>query len=63
MRSQNTRLHLKEMIENHKLAILALLETKVHRSQVLNFLENIDFLNLWVVESMGYVGGIMVVVQ
>lgn len=58
MGSKNTKLHLKEMIRMHKPAIVALLETRVHSSQVLPFLENYGFSDMLVVEALGFVGGI-----
>lgn len=58
MGSRHTRLHLREMIKVHKPTILALLETKVHSRGAMDFLAQLGFTDLLVVEALGYVGGI-----
>lgn len=58
MGSKNTRLHLKKMITTHKSGILAVLETKIHSSKVMDFFVNIGFTDMVVVEAAGFIGGI-----
>lgn len=47
-----------EMIKAYQPEILAVLETRIHSSQVIQFLNNTGFTDMLVVESLGYVGGI-----
>lgn len=56
--ARKTKLHLKEMIRVYKLGILAVMETKVHSSQEIGFLESLGFTYKLVVEAMGFVGGL-----
>lgn len=60
MGSRESRLHLKEIIESHRPAILVQLETKIHSSQIMGFLQHTDFTDILAVEPCGFVGGIWV---
>lgn len=50
-----SRFHLKETIESHRPAILALLETKIYSSQIIDSLQHTDFTNMLAVEPCGFV--------
>lgn len=56
MGTRNTRLYFKKMVRIHKPTIFATLETRIHSSNVADFLANMGFTNLYVVEALGYGG-------
>lgn len=60
MGSKETTLQVKEMIKTHQPAILALLETRLHSSRIMQFLQNTGFTDMLTVEAMGFVGGIWI---
>lgn len=64
MGTRNTRLYFKEMVRIHKSMIFATLETRIHSSNVADFLANMGFTDLYVVEALGYGGwGDLVVME
>lgn len=58
MGSRDTRIHLKELIKKHKPAILAVTETRIHSSRVMDFLIFTGFTDMVAVEAAGFFGGI-----
>lgn len=56
--SQGTLGHLCNMVEEYKLAIVALLETHTHSTHAKPFMANSRFTKLVATEAMGFIGGI-----